>query len=221
MTDSVPESTSPSASQWVVQSVPPEWQPPQGLIAAAAANAGGSVIDIDPAWVDDPDGYVPPGAVRGLFPVDEQGQLIREYRRNTAHTPPRDDFRNLYVDNEVPLMVLGDDPEGTVRAYLMNTVTSQVEGTEVEWIWVADIPGHQVAGKPIENDQVAVTRVALGIPFAMSVRPPERDREVLAGTFTIIWAGLDEPERRVRLWLDLGESLEWAVEQFPTRMHEV
>ncbi|WP_067884911.1 hypothetical protein [Nocardia vaccinii] len=215
------DSASPSTSQWVVQSVPPEWQPPQGLIDAAAVNSGGSVIDIDPAWVDDPNGFVPPGAVRGLFPVDEQGRLIREYHRNTAHTPPRDDFRNLYVDNEVPLLVLGDDPEAAVRTYLTNTLTSQVEGTEVDWIWVADAPGHQVAGKPIENDQVAVTRVALGIPFAMSVRAPGRDREMLAGTFTIIWAGLDEPERRMRLWLDLGEPLEWAVEQFPTRMHEV
>ncbi|WP_067663648.1 hypothetical protein [Nocardia miyunensis] len=217
MTDSAP----PSESPWVVQSVPPEWQPPQDLVAAAAANAGGSVVDIDPAWVDDPTGYVPPGAVRGLFPVDEQGQLVREYHSNPTHTPPRDDFRNLYVDNEMPLLVLGDDPEGTIRAYLLNTLTSQVEGAEADWIWVSDAPAHQVAGKPVENDRVVVSRVALGIPFASSVRAPGRDRAVIAGTFTIVWGGLDESERRVRLWLDLGESLEWAVEQFPTRMHEV
>lgn len=215
------ESESPSTPQWVVQTVPPEWQPPQGLIDAAALNSGGSVIDIDPAWVDDPDGYVPPGAVRGLFPVDEQGRLVREYHRNTAHTPPRDDFRNLYVDNDLPLMVLGDDPEGAVRGYLTNTLTAQVAGTEVDWIWVADTPAQQVAGKPVENDRLAVTRLALGIPFAMSVRAPGREREVLAGTFTIIWAGLDRTEQRVRVWLDLGESRGWAVEQFPTRMHEV
>ncbi|MQY22329.1 hypothetical protein [Nocardia macrotermitis] len=221
MTDSAPESTPPAAPQWDVQTVPPEWEPPPGLIEAAAANAGGSVVDIDPAWVDDPSGYVPPGAVRGLFPVDEHGKLIREYHRNPAHTAPRDDFRNLYVDNEVGLLVLGENPEGTVREYLTNTLTSQVPGTGVEWIWVAEAPGHQVAGKPAEDDQIILTRLAVGIPFAVSVRAPEREREVLAGTFSIIWAGLDETEPRLRVWLDLWESLEWAVEQFPTRMYEV
>lgn len=211
-----------SAPQWNVRSVPPEWQPPQALVAAAASNAGGSVIDIDPAWVDDPNGYVPPGAVRGLFPVDAQGQLIREYHRNAAHTPPRDDFRNLYVENDLGLLLLGPDPEATVRAYLADLLTAQIAGAELEWIWVAEAPGHQVAGVPGENNEVAVSRVALGIPFALSVRTPGREREVLAGTFTIIWVGLLEgQERKLRLWLDLWQSLDWAVEQFPTRMHEV
>jgi hypothetical protein len=153
------------AQQRVVEIWPVGWRPPQGLIDGAAANPGGSVVDIDPAWVDDPGGYVPPGAVRGRFPVDEHGRLVGEYHRYLGHTPPRDDFRNLHVDGVVPLMLLGDDPGAALRQEIAGTLTSQIAGTEVDWIYVTDNPGHQIAGKPTDDGYTRVSRAALGVPF--------------------------------------------------------
>jgi hypothetical protein len=100
-------------------------------------------------------------------------------------------------------------------------LTNQIAGTEVDWICVTDDPGHQIAGKPADDGYMRVSRAALGVPFTMSVRAPGRNRQVLAGTFTWAWAGLDQPGARQRVWLDLWKPLEWAVQQFPIRIFEV
>ncbi|NKY85854.1 hypothetical protein [Nocardia veterana] len=209
------------APQWKRQSPPPGRRPPQALVDAAAANPGGSVVDIDPAWVDDPNGFVPPGAVRGRYEVDERGGLTGAYHRNPHHTAPRDDVGKLLAENCLPLLLMGTDPGAALRAEILRTLTAQIEGTRVDWIWVHDTPRHQIAGKPKADGYLTVSRAALGVPFALSVRAPGRRREVLAGTFTWIWAGLDQPDPSQRVWLDLGMSADWAQDQFPSRMFEV
>ncbi|QIY76247.1 hypothetical protein HEP84_52605 [Streptomyces sp. RLB1-33] len=59
------------------------------LLAAAAENPGGSVAEIDPTYIDDPNGYVPP-AIRGAWLVDSSGKLTGEYQENLRHGVPRD-----------------------------------------------------------------------------------------------------------------------------------
>ncbi len=44
------------------------------LTAEAAADPGGSVAEIDGAMVSDPDGYVPPEAIIGVFAVGPDGR---------------------------------------------------------------------------------------------------------------------------------------------------
>ncbi|MFC8362949.1 hypothetical protein ACFUIY_24130 [Streptomyces griseorubiginosus] len=62
------------------------------FLAAAAENPGGSVAEIDPEYIDDPNGYVPPEAIRGAWVVDDNGKLTGEYRENPRHGVPQDDF---------------------------------------------------------------------------------------------------------------------------------
>ena len=67
-------------------------QLPAQLAAEAAANPGGSVAEIDGAMVSDPDGYVPPEAIIGVFAV---GRATGVYLRNPRYGPVRDDFARL------------------------------------------------------------------------------------------------------------------------------
>ncbi|MBO0853165.1 MAG: hypothetical protein J2P18_05285 [Nocardia sp.] len=210
-----------TAHQRIIEDLPADWQPPEGLIPAAAANAGGSVFDIDSDWVDDPNGYVPPGAIEGLYPVGRDGRLIGQYYRNPDHSPPRDDFRMLHAKEFVSLALLGDDPDTAVRDELLGAVTAQVEGAEAEWIWVADKPVEQIAGTPTDGGAMKVTRAALAVPVALSVRTAGRPRQILAGTLTIVWAGVAGPRRRHRVWLDLWKTLDWAVQRFRDRIFEL
>lgn len=84
------------------------------LLAAAAENPGGSVAEIDPAYIDDPNGYVPPEAIRGAWLVDSSGKLTGEYQDNLRHGVPQDDFSKL-TDPDHWLGRLGDDPAAAVR----------------------------------------------------------------------------------------------------------
>ncbi|MFE2247274.1 hypothetical protein [Streptomyces lavendulae] len=65
------------------------------LLAAAAENPGGSVAEIDPAYIEDPNGYVPPEAIRGAWLVDSTGKPTGEYQKNPRHGVPQDDFSHL------------------------------------------------------------------------------------------------------------------------------
>ncbi|MER7335669.1 MULTISPECIES: hypothetical protein [unclassified Micromonospora] len=40
--------------------------PPPALVAEAARRPGGSVAEIDPTLISDPDGYIPAEAIRGM-----------------------------------------------------------------------------------------------------------------------------------------------------------
>lgn len=66
-----------------------------GLLAAAAEKPGGSVAEIDPTYIDDPNGYVPPEAIRGAWLVDSGGKLTGAYQENPRHGVPQDDFSKL------------------------------------------------------------------------------------------------------------------------------
>lgn len=72
--------------------------PPEdaGLIAEAAANAGGSVAVIDSAMVGgDASGFVPAEAIHGCWIVGADGVLTGEYAENPNHGTPTDDFTKL------------------------------------------------------------------------------------------------------------------------------
>ncbi|MFJ4536639.1 hypothetical protein ACIP39_11810 [Streptomyces tibetensis] len=81
------------------------------LLAAAAENPGGSVAEIDPTYIDDPNGYVPPEAIRGAWLVDSSGKLTGEYQENPRHGVPQDDFSKL-TDPDHWLGWIGDDQPG-------------------------------------------------------------------------------------------------------------
>ena len=58
---------------------------PDALLAEAAANAGGRVYAIDPAY--DADGEVPPEGIVGAWRIGEDGRPSGEYRANPNHRP--------------------------------------------------------------------------------------------------------------------------------------
>jgi hypothetical protein len=55
--------------------------------AEAASNPGGSVAEIDGSMVRDPDGYVPPEAVIGIFTVGPDGRATGDHVRNPPYGP--------------------------------------------------------------------------------------------------------------------------------------
>jgi hypothetical protein len=206
---------------------PPEWhreqrQLPDHLAAEAAANPGGSVAEIDGAIVSDPDGYVPPEAIIGIFPVGPDGRATGEYVRNPGHGAVRDDFTRL----ESPDHWLGwlpDAPASAVRAHLAEILAEQVPGSVVEWVKVIDEPAFLTTGArdPGDPDRLIVRRAAIALPFALGVRAPGRRPEILTGVLSWAAAGLDAPGARSdRVWLDIGMSRQHAEELLQQRVHE-
>lgn len=206
----------------------PDWprekrQLPPGLTAAAAANPGGSVAEIDGSVVSNPDGYVPPEAIIGAFLVGPDGRATGDYVRNPGHGPVRDDFTKL----ESPDHWLGwlpDTPGRSVRAALEEILAEQVAGAVVEWVKIVDEPVFLTVGVRSSSDpgRLIVRRAAIAVVFALGVRAPERRLEILTGVFSWAAVGLDRPGgRRDRTWLDLGMSREHAEELLRHRVHEV
>lgn len=194
--------------------------PPPELAAQAAAQPGGWVYEIDADWVDDPDGYVPPEAIRGGWKVDDAGKATGEYVPNAKHGPPRDDFSAL-TEPDHWLGWLGDDPAQVVRDSIEMSLAQQVAGAKVEWLKVTAEPQFLTGGKPLPDDpsKAQMVRTALAVQFALSVAQPQSKagllrrtraakRDVLLGVLTLAVAGMDEPEPRERSWLDLGVSME-------------
>jgi hypothetical protein len=68
---------------------------PEHLIAAAAANPGGSVAEIDRSVVSDPDGYVPAEVIIGFYLIGPDGRATGEFVHNLSFGPVRDDFARL------------------------------------------------------------------------------------------------------------------------------
>ncbi|MFB7371985.1 hypothetical protein ACFC0D_19320 [Streptomyces sp. NPDC056222] len=153
-----------------------------GLLAAAAENPGGSVAEIDPTYIDDPNGYVPPEAIRGAWVVDGSGKLTGEYQQNPRHGVPQDDFSKL-TDPDHWLGWLGDDPARAVREGIEESLRAQVADAVVEWVKVLETPRFLTGGRPRSEDEqvIQVTRAALAVPFALSVRTTQHGRSVLLG----------------------------------------
>ncbi|XKK64302.1 hypothetical protein HFP71_19155 [Streptomyces sp. ARC32] len=193
------------------------------LLAAAAEHPGGSVAEIDPRYIDDPNGYVPPEAIRGAWLVDGSGKLTGEYEENPRHGAPQDDFSEL-TEPDHWLGWLGDDPAAAVRKGIEESLRAQVTDAVVEWVKILERPRFLTAGRrPSEDEQVIlVTRAALAAPFALSVRTAQHGRSVLLGVFSWVAVNLLPPGvRKDRHWFDLGVELDWAGEQLQGRMYEI
>jgi hypothetical protein len=206
----------------------PEWprqkrQLPAAQVAEAAASPGGSVAEIDGSMVRDPDGYVPPEAIIGIFLVGPDGRATGDYLRNPRHGPVRDDFTKL----ESPDHWLGwlpDTPGRSVRDALGEILAGQVAGSVVEWVKIVDEPVFLTGGvrSSSDPDHVTIRRAALAVVFALGVRAPGQSPEILTGAFSWAAAGLDQPGGRSdRTWLDIGISRELAEELLRQRVYQV
>jgi hypothetical protein len=60
-------------------------QPPQSLAAEAKLHPGGWVYEIDGEMVGNPQGDIPPEAIKGAWEVDQDGMLTGVYRVNPRH----------------------------------------------------------------------------------------------------------------------------------------
>ncbi|MFJ9721641.1 hypothetical protein ACIRP3_02735 [Streptomyces sp. NPDC101209] len=193
------------------------------LLAAAAENPGGSVAEIDSTYIDDPDGYVPPEAIRGAWLVDGSGKLTGEYQENPRHGVPQDDFGKL-TDPDHWLGWLGDDPATAVRQGIEDSLRAQAADAVVEWVKILETPRFLTAGRRHSEDEqlMVVTRAALAAPFALSVRASQHGRSVLLGVFSWVAVNLAQPEsRKDRHWFDLGVGLDWAGERLRGRIYEI
>ncbi|MFD0154603.1 hypothetical protein ACWGQ4_00625 [Streptomyces sp. NPDC055721] len=193
------------------------------LLAAAAENPNGSVAEIDPTHIDDPNGYVPPEAIRGAWLVDSGGKLTGEYQENPRHGVPQDDFGKL-TDPDHWLGWLGDDPAAAVRKGIEESLRAQVADALVEWVKILETPRFLTGGRrrPENEQALLVTRAALAAPFALSVRTTQHGRSVLLGVFSWAAVNLALPEaRRDRHWFDLGVGLDWAGERLHERIYEM
>lgn len=193
------------------------------LRAAAAENPGGRIAEIDTTYIDDPNGYVPPEAIRGTWSVDSNGRLTGEYQKNPGHGVPRDDFSKL-TDPDHWLGWLGDDPAGAVRNGIEESLLVQVADAVVEWVKILETPRFLTGGRRRSEDEqiMLVTRAALAAPFALSVRTAQHGRSVLLGVFSWAAVNLAPAEvRRDRHWFDLGVGLDWAGDRLEERIYGI
>jgi len=196
---------------------------PAQLVAEAAANPGGSVAEIDAELVPDPDGFVPPEAIIGVFPVGLDGKPTGEFVRNPGYGSIRDDLTRL-VESDHWLGWLPDDPPAAVRTAIEDLLDQQVEGSQVEWIKATEEPVFLTGGRQLADDEerIVVTRAGLALPFALGALPPDGRREILMGVFSWAAGGLDTPDgRRDQVWLDLFMTREHAEGLLPQRVEDV
>jgi hypothetical protein len=196
---------------------------PQHLLAGAAANPGGSVAEIDGAQITNPDGYMPPEAIKGVYPVDSDGHPTGEFIPNPRYGPIRDDFTRL----ESPDHWLGwlpDTPSAAVRTSLEEMLSDQVSGSVVEWVKVIEEPVFLTGGRRASHDpeHVIVTRAALAVSLAFAVMPPDVRREVLTAVLSWAAAGLDTVDtRNDRVWLDFAMNRERAEQLLHQRIYNL
>lgn len=196
---------------------------PDEVVAQAAAHPGGSVAQIDGSQISDPDGYVPPEAIVGVWPVGPDGKPTGEFVPNPHHGQVSDDFTRL----ESPDHWLGwlpDTPSAAVRASIERIVTGQVPGAVVPWVKVTDTPVFLTSGvrDPRDIDRIVVRRAGLAAPFALAAASPGKRIDVLTGVFTWVAAGLDVPAKRAdRVWFDLGMDRQQAEDLLERRIYEL
>ena len=221
---------------WPVTTPESQWRtPPPSLAAEAAANPGGWVYEIDQDWLDDPNGDVPPEAVRGGWRVDDSGKATGEYVPNHRHVPPQDDFSPL-IEADHWLEWLGDDPAKTVRDSIELSLAGQVEGATVEWLRITAEPRFLTGGTKIPDDpaKIRIVRTALAVEFILLVTQPGQTgkrrllrkeaparRDVLRGVFSLAVTGMDEPTGRERSWLDLGAGMDQVGPLLDERLYSV
>lgn len=197
--------------------------PPASLVAEAERHPNGWVYEIDTGFVDDPNGYVPPEAIRGGWKVDGDGKLTGEYEENPRYGPPRDDFAKL-TESNFWLVWLGDDPAGAVRESVAEIVDAQVAGTILEWMKILEEPRFLTIGRhsPDDPEKLIVSRAGMAAQFAAGVRAPAGRREILWGVYSIAVTGLDRPgAARGQVWFDPRVRLGWAEEQLRIRLDEI
>jgi len=197
--------------------------PPPALVAEALAAPGGSVAQIDPAFVEDPNGYVPNEAIQGFWRVDPQGRLTGEFESNPNYGPPQDDFTKLDGSKHY-LGWLGDRPAAAIRDSIAHVLDGQAPGAVLEWIKVDADPRYLTSGRPQpgHEEYLIVTRSGLALPFVLSVTAPGRKRAILQGVFTWAAINLDRPRaRKDQVWFDLHADLDWAETQLRTRIFTV
>ncbi|MBF9067097.1 hypothetical protein [Streptacidiphilus fuscans] len=201
--------------QRILQSPPPE------LVAEAAANPGGSVAEIDPDYIGDPNGFIPGEAVQGVWIVGPDGKLTGEFMENPDYGPPKDDFAKL-TESDHWLAWIGDDPVQALRDSITNCLTGQDPKAVLDWVKILDTPRYLTGARrdPGHDDQIIVTRAGLTLSFALSVTASKR--EVLTGTFSWVAVRLDEPaDRKDQIWLDLWTDLDWAETELRNRIYLV
>ncbi|WBQ02438.1 hypothetical protein [Kribbella sp. CA-293567] len=206
-----------------------QWRtPPPELAAEAARRPGGWVYEIDGELVDDPNGYVPPEAIRGGWKVDDTGRATGEYVPNDKHGPVQDDFSALTEPGHW-LGWLGDDPGRTLRDSIELTLAQQVKGANVEWLKFVETPEFVTGGKPVPDDpdRLQLVRTGLAVQFALCVVQPAGrfkragQRDILTGVFSLAIVAMDEPQARERSWLDLGATMEQIGPLLETRVVEL
>lgn len=198
-------------------------QVPAEVLAQAAAYPGGSVAQIDGSQIPDPDGYVPPEAIVGAWPVGPDGRPTGEFVPNPHHGQVRDDFTRL----ESPDHWLGwlpDTPAPAVRASIERVIAEQVPAATVPWIKVIDTPAFLTGGVRDlrDSERIVVRRAGLAVSFALAAVSPGGRIDVLTGVFTWVATGLDAPAGRVdRVWFDLGMRRQQAEDLLERRIFEL
>jgi hypothetical protein len=190
--------------------------PPPELIAEAVSHPGGSIAAIDHAMVPDPDGYVPPEAVTGVWKIDAEGNLA-SFEPNPRYGPPQDDFAKL-TGSDHWLEWLGDDPATAVRTSVAEILEEQVAGAALTWFKIVDEPKFVTAGRrsPDDPELLIVTRAGMAAPFALGVAKPGPDGglEILWGVFSVAVVGIDRGDKaRSRVWFDLWTGLDEAEQE--------
>lgn len=197
--------------------------PPSALVAEARATPGGSVAQIDPAFVGDPNGYVPNEAIQGFWRVDPQGQLTGEFEHNPNYGPPQDDFTKLNSSKHY-LGWLPDQPAIAVRDSIARILDEQASGAVLEWIKIDAEPRYLTSGRPQPDNEeyLIITRAGLAVSFVLAVTAPGRKREILQGVFSWVAVRLDQPrDRKDQVWFDLGADLDWAETELRGRLYTV
>lgn len=191
---------------------------PLALRADAAAHPGGSVAEIDGNQVSDPEGYVPPEAIVGVFAVGTNGRPTGCFLRNPDYGPVQDDFAKLTSPHHW-LGWLAAEPASAIRAELARALSEQVAGAVLEWVKVIEDPSFLTGGLRREDDAVIVVRAGLAVPFALSVVTPS-ERHILTGTLSWVATSLHRPgERRDRTWFDVGMSQSEAATELERRLY--
>jgi hypothetical protein len=184
---------------------------PPELLAEAAAHPGGSVYEIDGSQVPDPNGYVPPEAIIGEFPVNENGQPTGVFLCNPKYGPIQDDFTRL-TEPDHWLGWLPDEPSASIRNALVEHLTDRVPGSTLEWVKITEKPVFRTAvvGNPDDTTdpdgmvRMTLSRAGLAVALVLSVVTPELHRYFHEGGFSWVATRLHRPaEREDRTWLEI------------------
>lgn len=200
-----------------------EWRPvPPHVEAEAARHAGGTIAEIDGSLISDPDGYVPPEAIRGGWIVDPQGRATGEYRHNPRYGRPiPDDLTALRSDVWMGWLP-PPDPATAIRGAIAHMLDEQQPGSVLEWLQIVAPPRFLTSGRPRPENpgQMILVRSAIAVAFSLGVLPPGGRRENLWGVFTWCAVGLDPPNGRSdRTWLDFRMPLDRAEQLMKERLY--